>query len=157
MAVAALMFAPQGAGATASTIVSLRDCSSGGGSATVPPATAITIENLGFAQGTYGLINNFLLKQRTTLTISDGINTVYDLTSQWRAPQHVGSFWATSLPNTHTGITLAPRQSIVATFDITFTHPLLIAFPPVGSSGNNGPFRVSEDGPVSCVITAEAP
>jgi hypothetical protein len=120
---------------------------------TVPPGAPITIDNLGYAQGTYGLIKNFLLKQRTTLTISDGINTVYDLTSQWRAPQHIGSLWVTRLPNTHTGITLAPGQSIVASFDITFRHPLLVAFPPVGSSGDNGPFRISEEGPISCEIT----
>jgi hypothetical protein len=154
LVVAALMFASQPAAATESTVVSLRDCAGGDGTATVPAGAQITIHNPGFAQGSSGLINNFLLKQRTTLTISDDTSTFYDLTSQWGAPQQLDrNFWVTTLPDTDTGITLAPGQSIVATFDIAFTHPLLVAFPPVGPSGDNGPFWVGEDGPLSCVIT----
>jgi hypothetical protein len=157
LALGALMFASQPAGATETTVVSLRDCAGGDGTATVPAGAQITIHNPGFAQGSYGLITNFLLKQRTTLTISDDTSTVYDLTSQWGAPQQLDrNFWVTTLPDTDTGITLAPGQSIVATFDIAFTRPLLVTFPPVGSSGDNGPFLVGEDGPLSCVITGAA-
>jgi hypothetical protein len=36
----------------------------------------------------------------------------------------------------------------------TFRHPVAILFPPVGSSGDNGPFIVGEEGPFSCTITA---
>jgi hypothetical protein len=153
-AVAAFMFASQAAAATDSTLVGMRDCAGGDGTATVPAGAQITIHNLGFAQGTYGLINDFLINQRTTLTVTDDTATHYDLTSQWGAPQQRDKhLWVTTLPDTDTGITLGPGQSIVATFDITFAQPLLVAFPPVGPSGDNGPILVGEDGPVSCVIT----
>jgi hypothetical protein len=155
--VAALMCASQPAGATASTVVSLSGCAHDDGTTTVPPGAQITIQSPGFEEGSYGLINNFLLKQRTTLTISDDTSTVYDLTSQWDAPQQLEmNLWRTELPNTETGIALAPGQSIVATFDITFSQRLLVAFPPITSTGANGPFLVGEDGPVSCVITGAA-
>jgi hypothetical protein len=148
------MFASQVAGATVSTVVSLSECARAGGTATVPAGTQITIHNPGYAQGSYGLIKDFLLKERTTLTLSNGTSAVYDLSSQWGAPQPLGSnLWATRLPDTNTGITLSACESIVATIDITFKQQLLVAFPPVGSSGINGPYLVGEDGPLSCVIT----
>jgi hypothetical protein len=79
---------------------------------------------------------------------------VYDLTRQWEAPQQLDKhLWGTQLPDTETGTALLPGQSMVATFDITFSQRLLVAFPPVGPSGNNGPFLISEEGPISCVIT----
>jgi hypothetical protein len=155
--VAALMCASQPAGATASTVVSLSGCAHGDGTTTVPPGAQITIQSPGFEDGSYGLINNFLLKQRTTLTISDDTSTVYDLTTQWDAPQQLEmNLWRTELPNTDTGIALAPGQSIVAAFDITFSQRLLVAFPPVTPTGANGPFLVGEDGPLSCMITTAA-
>lgn len=153
LAVAALMCAAQAAAATDSTVVSLSDCARDGGTTTVPTGAPITIHNLGFAAGTYGLINDFLRKERTTLTITGDASGVYDLTSQWGAAQRLDSFWVTRSPDTDTGITLAPGQNIIATFDITFTRPLLVAFPPVGPSGDNGPYLVGEDGPLSCAIT----
>jgi hypothetical protein len=156
LALVALMIVPQAAGATTRTVVSLSECAHGG-TATVSPGTPITIQDPGFAEGSYGLIKDFLLKERTTLTISEDGSTVYDLTSQWAHPQQLGrNSWVTTLRDTDTGLTLAAGESLVATFDITFTKPLLVVFPPVRSSGENGPFSVSEDGPLSCVITGAA-
>ena len=143
------------AGATTSVVVSMRDCADNGGSIAVPSGESITIEGIGFAQGSHGLIKDFLLKEHTTLTISNATNTVYDLSNEWGAPQELApTFWVTRLPNTDLGIALASGESIVATYDVTFSPPLLVAYPPVGSSGDNGPFLISEDGPISCVITA---
>lgn len=157
LALVALLIVPQAAGATTRKVVSLSECARGGGTATVSPGAPITIADPGFAEGSYGLIKDFLLKERTTLTISEETSTVYDVTSQWAKPQQLGrNFWVTTLPDTDTGLTLAAGESLVATFDITFTKPLLVAFPPVRSSGENGPFLVSEDGPLSCVITGAA-
>jgi hypothetical protein len=157
LTIAALMCASQPAGATDSTVVSLSQCAHGDGTTTVPPWAQLTIQSPGFEEGSYGLINNFLLKQRTTLVISDDTNTVYDLTSQWGAPHQLEmNLWGTELPETDTEIALASGHSIVATFDITFPRRLLVAFPPVTSTGANGPFLVGEDGPVSCVITGAA-
>ena len=144
------------AAASNNVVVSFRDCVIGGGTTTVSSGTPITIGGLfGYEQGSYGLIRDFLLKQHTTLTISNATTTVYDLSKEWAAPQQVDrNLWVTRLPDTDTGITLASGQSILATFDITFTQPLLVAFPPVGPTGDNGPFLINEDGPASCLITA---
>lgn len=156
--IAALICTSQAAAATDSTIVSMTQCDQSGGAIVVPAGAEITIHNFGFAQGTYGLIQNFLRAERTTLTLSDDTNTVHDLSGQWGAPQQLDKhLWITRLPDTDTGIALTEGQSITATFDITFTRPLLVAFPPVTSSGDNGPFLVGEDGPLSCVITGTTP
>lgn len=149
------------AGVSASTVhasngssVSLIGCVINGGSTTVASGEPITIQEPGYAVGTYGLMKDFLSKQQTTLTVSDGTTAVFNLSSEWGAPQQLGrNFWVTRLPDTNLGIALAQGETIVVTFDIQFAHPLLIAYPPVGSSGNNGPFLIREDGPLSCEIT----
>jgi hypothetical protein len=123
----------------------------GGGSTTVPSGTPITIDGIGFAEGTHGLTKQFLIKQQTTLTIG---NTVDNLSNQWSDPVDTDQgFWLTQLPDTPTGISLASGQSIVVTWDIESVHPLLVAYPPVGPSGDNGPYLITEDGPASCLIT----
>ena len=142
------------ASATTNTVVNVFACSGGDGTMTVPSGVPITIHGNGFAQGSYGLIHDFLLKEHTALSVSDGTTTVYDLSSEWSAPLPFSrAFWVTSLPDTDLGISLNPAQSVLVTLDITFDHALLVAFPPVGPSGNNGPFLIREEGPASCLIT----
>jgi hypothetical protein len=144
------------ANASASTgaVVSVIGCLGEEGETTVPSGEPITIEGIGDAQGSYGLIENFLIKQHTTLTVSNATETVYDLSGDWGAPQPLTRrLWVTRLPDTELGIALAPGEAIRATYDISFAQPLLVAFPPVGSSGENGPFLIREDGPLSCLIT----
>lgn len=142
------------AGASANTVVNVPVCDGDGGTMTVPSGVPITIHGNGFAQGSRGLIQDFLLKEHTTLTVSDGAATVYDLSREWSAPVAFSpTFWVTRLPDTDLGISLAPGQSILVTLDIAFDRALLVAFPPVGPSGNNGPFLITEDGPASCLIT----
>jgi hypothetical protein len=144
------------AGATSNTVVNVFACAGGDGTMTVPSGVPITIHGNGFAQGNYGLIHDFLLKEHSTLTVNDGTTTVYDLSSEWSAPVKSPTFWLTSLPDTDLGILLSPGQSILVTLDITFDPALLVAFPPVGPSGNNGPFLISEEGPASCRITGSS-
>ncbi len=140
---------------TDSVVISLAACAFGDGTTTVQSGVPIALHEPGYAQGTYGLSNNFLLTQQTTLTITGAVNRTYDLSGQWGTPQQLDrKLWVTRLPNTELGFTLAPGETVVATFDITFAHPLLVAYPPVGSSGDNGPYRITEDGPLSCAITA---
>jgi hypothetical protein len=135
--------------------VSFRDCLVNGGTTSVPSGVPITVGGIGFAEGSYGLIENFLLKEHTTLTISDATTTTYDLSRAWGAPQRLDrNLWVTRLPDTSTAVTLAPGESLVATYDITTSQPLLVAFPPVGPTGDNGPFLVTEEGPISCQVTA---
>jgi len=136
-------------------VVSLLGCQIDGGSTTVPAGVPVSLRLPGFAQGTYGLIVDFLLKEQTTLTIDrNGTTSVADLTGAWPAPQQLDShFWVTRPPNYELG-TLSAGDRVLVTESITFTRPLLVAYPPVGSSGDNGPFLINAQGPISCLITA---
>jgi hypothetical protein len=149
----ALAAAVASAKAADGVIVSVTSCSRGDGTTTVPSDAPITIQGIGFAQGTAGLIQSFLIKEHTTLTVSDNTTAVHDLSGEWSEPLMTNGFWLTTLPDTDLGITLAPGESVLVTYDITFNQPLLVAFPPVGPSGDNGPFLTREDGPLSCLIT----
>jgi hypothetical protein len=136
-------------------VVSLLGCQINGGSTTVPAGSPVSLRLPGFAQGTYGLILDFLLKEQTTLTIDrNGTTSVVDLTDAWAAPQQLDAhFWITRPPNYDLG-TLVAGDSVLATESITFRQPLLVAYPPVGSSGDNGPFLDRGEGPISCLIEA---
>jgi hypothetical protein len=135
-------------------VVSLLGCQIDGGSTTVPAGSSVSLRLPGYAQGTYGLIRDFLLKEQTTLTIDrNGTTNVVDLTDAWPAPQQLDThFWVTRPPNFDLG-TLAAGDSVLVTESITFTQPLLVAYPPVGSSGDNGPFLVHAEDPISCLVT----
>jgi hypothetical protein len=137
--------------ADASTVVNVLRCADPG-SATVPAGQPITLQLGGYAVGTLGLMRNALRSQTTTLTIG---TTTYDLSDQWSAPFFVSAFnfWEVTQPDRLLG-TLTAGQTVVVTYDITFSHPVAILFPPVGSSGDNGPFVITEDGPATCAITA---
>jgi len=134
-----------------STVVSVLRCADGG-SATVPAGQPITLHLGGYAVGTSGLIKNALLAQTTTLQVGD---TTYDLSSDWSAPvfDPTFNFWVTTQPDRPLG-TLTAGQTVVVTYDISFSHPIAVLFPPVGSSGDNGPFVITEEGPATCAITA---
>lgn len=145
------------ASATDSVVVRVIGCSLNGGAVTVPSGVPIAIHGIGYAQGTQGLLRDFLLKQQTTLTIvRNETSTVYDLSDEWGPVQQLDKHnWQSGLSDIELGISLAPGESILATWDMTFEQPLLVAYPPVGPSGENGPFLTREDGPFSCLITAE--
>jgi hypothetical protein len=136
--------------ADGSTIVRVVGCANSGGSVTVP-AGDVTVRVGGYAVGTYGLAEDVLLAQTTTLQVG---STTYDLSNSWSAPIFVGpGFWLITQPNRDIG-PLAAGQSVTVTYDIAFSHPVAILYPPVGSSGNNGPYIITEDGPATCTITA---
>jgi hypothetical protein len=136
--------------ADGSTVVRVLGCAINGGSTTVP-AGDVTLHLGGYAQGTYGLIENVLLAQTTTLQVGD---TTYDLSNLWSAPvlSPLG-FWLITQSDRDIG-TLAAGQSVTVTYNIAFSHPVSVLFPPVTSSGDNGPFIISGEGPFSCTITA---
>lgn len=146
----ALALAAGSAGAATSSTVSVLACFADGGSTTVP-AGDVVLHLGGYADGTLGLINDVLGAQTTTLQVGD---TSYDLSKGWSAPVfNALGFWVVRQPDFDLG-TIAAGQSVTVTYDITFRHPVAILFPPVGSSGDNGPFIVGEEGPFTCTITA---
>ena len=137
-------------------VVSLGQCAVDGGATTVEAGVPVSLRLLAFAQGTYGLMVDFLHKERTVLTVSDaGGSTQRDLTGTWAAPQQLDAhFWLTRPANVDLG-TLAAGASVLVTEQVTFDRPLLVAYPPVGPSGDNGPYLTHAEDPFSCLITAE--
>jgi hypothetical protein len=134
--------------ADGSTLVRLDTCLANGGTATVPPGDVMF--HIGYSAGTYGLISDVRAAQTSTLQVG---SSTYDISTLWSEPINLGpGFWVIR-QDVDLG-PLASGQRVTVTFDIKFSHPVTILFPPVGSSGNNGPFTITEDGPYSCTITA---
>jgi len=144
----ALALGAGSARADGSTLVRLDACLGNGGTATVSPGDVIF--HIGYSAGTYGLISDILSAQTSTLQAG---NSTYDISNLWSNPLNLGpGFWV--IRQDFDLGPLASGQSVTVTFDIRFSHPVTILYPPVGSSGDNGPFTITEDGPFSCTITA---
>jgi hypothetical protein len=138
------------ASAATSTTVSVLACYGNGGSTTVRPGD-VMVHLGGYAEGTLGLIHDVLLAQTTTLRVD---STTYNLSEQWSAPVYSPyGFWLITQPDRDIG-TLAAGQSVTVTYNITFNHAVAVLYPPVTSSGDNGPFIITGEGPFSCTITA---
>lgn len=147
-------FAPT-ASATDPVVVNVLICAINGGTTTVPAGVPISLRNPGWATGSYGQTKNYLLKQTTTdIIVRNGITTIVDLTNLYSDPQQLDrNLWLTRPSNTELGA-LASGESVLVTNHIVFSSPVVVAYPPVGSSGDNGPFLVRERDDFSCLITA---
>jgi hypothetical protein len=150
--IAVALAVPLGTGsarADGSTVVRLDTCLGDGGTATVQPGD-VTF-HIGYSSGTYGLISNVRAAQHSTLQVG---SSTYDISNLWSDPLNLGpGFWV--IRQDFDLGALASGQSVTVTFFITFSHPVTILFPPVGSGGDNGPFTITEDGPFTCQITAQ--
>jgi hypothetical protein len=135
-------------------VVSVLRCADDG-SVTVPSGAPIRLHLGGYAGGTLGLTNAVLSAQTTTLEVAGPAgDTTYDLSGQWSAPVNTGlGFWLITQPD-RTIAPLAAGQTATVTYDISFSHPVAVLFEPVGPSGNNGPFVITEEGPAVCQIAA---
>jgi hypothetical protein len=126
-------------------VVDIQECDRSGGEATVPAGVPISVQNFAFVTGTYGLMQDFLLKQVTSQGVfRDGTLTVVDVSDQWSEPQQIGGGqargWVTRLPNIELEA-LASGETVSAGSLTEFTGPIQIVFPPVGLVGF-GPFHV---------------
>jgi hypothetical protein len=143
----ALSLGTGSARADGSQLVRLGDCVNNGGMATVQPGDVML--RIGYSTGTYGLSSSILAAQTSTLQVD---SSKYDISNLWSGPLNLGpGFWV--IRQDFDLGTLASGQSVTVTFDIKFSHPVTVLFPPVGSSGDNGPFTITEDGG-SCMIMA---
>jgi hypothetical protein len=141
-------------------VVNIQECGRSGGQATVPAGVPISVQNFAFVTGTYGLMQDFLLKQTTFQgVVRDGTLTTVDVTDEWSAPEQLGTNpargWITRLPNIELD-SLDPGETVVAGSLTTFGQPIEIVFPPVGLV-DFGPFHIPA-GDVfldACAITAE--
>ena len=139
------------------TVVGLGPCAvDDGGQAEVPAGTPVELRPFAFAQGTYGLINTFLRKQVTTLLVTDSTGThQVDLSGTYPAPVRLDkNLWLARPANDDLG-TLALGESVTVGMVWDLPTPLLVAYPPVGSSGDNGPYLIHSDGDptFTCTIT----
>jgi hypothetical protein len=145
------------ASATDPVEVSLAVCDFvNGGTTTVPAGVPISLRNPGWGTGSYGQTKDYLLKQTTTdIIVRNGITTVVDLTNLYSDPQQLDrNFWLTRPSNTELSA-LAAGESVLVTNHVVFSSPVVVAYPPVGPSGDRGPYVLfggTDD--VSCLITA---
>jgi hypothetical protein len=129
------------------------------GSTTAPAGVPLQLRPFGFGQGTYGLIRAFLVKQVTTLVITDSTGThEVDISDTYPAPLKVDERLWVARPSNYDLGTLADGESVSIGLKWEFTTPLLIAYPPVGPTGDNGPFLsyADGDGTFTCTITGVA-
>lgn len=140
-------------------VVDIQECARNGGQATVPAGVPISVQNFAFVAGTYGLMQDFLLKQTTSQgVVRDGTLVTVDVTDEWSAPQRLGTNpargWITRLPNIELD-PLDPGETVLVGSLTTFSGPIEIVFPPVGQI-DFGPFHIPA-GTVflqGCAITA---
>jgi hypothetical protein len=151
----ALALVPSAANAADPVTVSVLRCADEG-PVTVPAGAPITLHLGGYAEGTRGLLDAALRAQTTTLEVAGPAgDTVYDLSGQWSAPFDTPfGFWESTQPD-RTIDPLASGQTATVTYDITFNHPVSVLFIPVGPTGDNGPFVITEDAGAVCQIVAE--
>jgi hypothetical protein len=140
-------------------VVDIQECERNNGQATVPAGVPVSVQNFAFVAGTYGLMQDFLLKQVTSKGVfRDGVLTIVDFTDQWSEPEQLGTNpargWVTHLPNTELD-SLAQGEIVTVGILIRFTGPIQIAFPPVGQT-DFGPFHIPADQVFlqACEITA---
>ena len=129
------------------------------GSTTAPAGVPLQLRPFGFGQGTYGLIKSFLLKQVTTLVITDSTGThEVDISDTYPDPLRVDKHLWVARPSNYDLGTLEDGESVTIGLKWEFPTPLLIAYPPVGPTGDNGPYLVHADGDgtFTCTITGVA-
>jgi hypothetical protein len=127
-------------------VVDIQECERNNGQTTVPAGVPVSVQNFAFVAGTYGLMQDSLLKQMTFKGVFQGgvPTTIVDVTDQWSEPQQLGTNpargWVTRLPDTELD-PLAQGESVGVGILIRFTGPIQIAFPPVGQA-DFGPFHI---------------
>lgn len=153
----AAVFLPGSAKAADSSVVPVVPCFDNGGTATVTAGAPITLHLGGYAEGTAGLMQVVLRAQTTTLEVTGPAgDTTYNLSSQWSAPTQLGmGLYVIRQPDL-TLPSLQPGQSVTVVYDIAFSHPVAVLYPPVGPTGDNGPYLIKGEGPITCQITASA-
>jgi hypothetical protein len=155
LVVAGLAASPASAAPSAPVGVSLTGCLIDGGSETVAAGVPISLQPSGYADGTHGLMVEFFKKEHTTLTIGRvGSTTTTDISATWSGPTQLDKHLWVTHPAPYDLGSLDPGTSLFVTEQITFTQPLLVAFPPVTQTGANGPFLVRAEPPLSCEIHA---
>jgi hypothetical protein len=140
-------------------VVDIQECARNNGQATVPAGVPVSVQNFAFVTGTYGLMQDFLLKQVTTKgVLRDGTLTIVDVSDEWSAPEQLGTNpargWITRLPNTELD-PLAPGEVVGVGSLIDFSGPIQIVLQPVGLVGF-GPFHKAAGDTLfqGCEITA---
>jgi hypothetical protein len=124
------------------------------GMATVPAGADIRVRLLGFEEGNYGLIRELLGAAKATLTIttSAGVQVIDETSALVVSP--IGPRDYIARPANYDLGVLAAGGVVTVTYSLTLRHPLAVVYPPVGPTGDNGPFLTEQEDPTTCEITA---
>jgi len=140
-------------------VVDVQECDRNGGQMIVPADEPISVQNFAFVTGTYGLMQDFLLKQVTSQgVLRDGVLAIKDVSDDWSDPEQIGDGpargWVTRLPDIELA-PLAPDDVVLIGSLTEFSGPVQIVFAPVGQIGF-GPFHVVPGDQFfeGCVLTA---
>jgi hypothetical protein len=149
LAVAAGLAASVGlVGATSATpvTVSLVSCVfGGGGNATVPAGSQVTVR-IGWADINRGLVQDFLNAQTTTATVNG--SPVANASSYWGPiSDNNVTFWLYD-----TGVVLGAGDTMTVTADVSLSHPIPGGKDDEGHPLFNGPGSIF-GGPITCTIT----
>ena len=124
----------------------------------MPAGVPVSVQNFAFVTGTYGLMQDFLLKQVTSQGVNrNGVLTIEDVSDEWSAPEQIGDRpaqgWVTRLPDIELA-PLAPNEVVLVGSLTEFSGPIQIVFAPVGLIGF-GPFHIPAG--TSCCRVASSP
>ncbi|HEU0248764.1 MAG TPA: hypothetical protein VFR38_16930 [Gaiellaceae bacterium] len=127
-------------------VIDVQECDRNNGQATVPAGVPVSVQNFAFVTGTYGLMQDFLLKQETSKgVLRDGTLTLVDVSDEWSEPQQIGSGpargWIIRQPNIELDPLASGEIVLVGTLTV-FSGPIQIVFAPVGLVGF-GPFHIA--------------
>ena len=125
------------------------------GATTVEPGSDVTLRLPGFASGNYGLIRVMVGAATATLGIDpgDGPAANLDVTDTFTVTTLSPTYVVARPANLHLG-SLEPGQYVDLLYRLEFSHPVAILYPPVGPSGDNGPYLTEQEDDVACRITA---
>lgn len=125
------------------------------GQTTVDAGSDITLRLPGWAGGTYGTVRTMVNAAHAVLTIgpSSGPPRQVDVTSTITVTRESPTFAVARPANLHLGV-LSSGETVDLLYTLDFSHPFALVYPPVGPSGDNGPYLVHGEDPVVCRITA---
>jgi hypothetical protein len=122
---------------------------------TVDAGSDVTLRLPGWAGGNYGTVRAMVGSATAVLSLdpSSGTSTALDVTGTISITRVSPTFVIARPDNVHLG-TLSAGESVDLLYTLDFSHPFALVYPPVGPSGDNGPYLVHGEDPVTCRITA---
>lgn len=125
------------------------------GLTTVEAGSDVTLRLPGWAGGNYGTVRVMVNSATAVLHIdtSTGTQQAVDVSKTFEITRLSPTFVVARPANLHLGV-LSPGETVDLLYTLHFSHPFALVYPPVGPSGDNGPYLVTGEDDVTCRITA---